>query len=118
MEILGEFFQGEASVTVNNQGITLVETMLSLVILFILTATIFPIASKLQLHLYNTKLDLHASEAAYNAAQKIRLSKIGSGSFTIEDVVYNWDYDGNRICIRYSNLKGPKEKCIDSSGEV
>ncbi|WP_332646727.1 type II secretion system protein [Lysinibacillus sp. 54212] len=102
----------------NSQGITLVETMLSLVILFILTVTLLPMASKLQHHLYNKKLELHASEAAYNAAQKIKLSQIGSGSFTIEDKLYIWNYDGSKICVRYSNLKGPKEKCIDSSGNV
>lgn len=102
----------------NNQGITLVETMLSLVILFILSATILPLAFKLQQHLYNEKLDLHASEVAYNAAQKIKLTNVHSGSFTIEDVLYNWHYDQKAICVSFSNLKGQEEKCIDSEGDI
>lgn len=102
----------------NSQGISLVETMLSLVILFILTATILPMVNKLHNHLYNTRLDLHASEAAYNAALKIEQSDVHKGSFYIEGMWYNWHYNQKAICVTFNNLKGQTEKCIDSSGEM
>ena len=101
----------------SEQGITLLETVLSIVILSLLTITLLPAANNLQEKLYNEKLAYYASEAAFNGIKESAYSGTAEGKITIEHVNYNWQYGNGEICVFYNDLKGPQKMCVDIEGK-
>lgn len=97
----------------NDKGISLVETLLTLVILLTVFISLIPLSYQMLSTLNNEKLELHASEVGFQAAKIVLNTTIFSGSETIEGVKYDWNYDGTQICIEYINLDEVREKCID-----
>nr|WP_198044647.1 hypothetical protein [Lysinibacillus timonensis] len=58
-------------------------------------------------------MKLHASEVASNAAKVLKTKGIHSGITSIDNVTYQWNYDGKKICVEYE-LKGEVEvMCIE-----
>ncbi|MFP3918759.1 hypothetical protein U5N28_13235 [Lysinibacillus telephonicus] len=102
----------------NSKGISFVETLLSISILFIIAGLLIPLSHNMKSLLYNKKLELHASETAYEAAKIIHNDYKTSGVNVIDDVEYYWFYDGRKICIEFKNLSGERKKCINQQGEV
>ena len=98
----------------NEHGVTLLETTLSIAILLLLAITLLPFANSLQGHLFDKKLAYRASEVAYNGVKEVIFTGVTQGSKTIEGVEYHWYYNRNEICVEYANLKGPQETCITS----
>ncbi|RUL56959.1 hypothetical protein [Lysinibacillus antri] len=102
----------------NYKGITLVETLLTLVILFTIASTLIPLSYRMYSTLYNKQLELYASETAYEAAKVILHENHFSGVNTIDHNQFNWDYDGEKICVEFKNLNGERKKCISQIGEI
>ena len=100
----------------NERGVTLLETILSIAILLLLAITLLPFANSLQGQLFDKKLAYRASEVAYNGIKEVILTGVTQGSRTIEGVEYQWYYNYNEICVEYTNLKGPQLTCITSDG--
>lgn len=100
----------------NTRGIAFVETLLTLVIVLIITGSLVPLTYQLKATLHNQKLELHASEAALEAAKIINASSLFSGTFSIEQNEYDWTYDGEEICVQFQNLSGERVKCINGNG--
>jgi len=97
----------------NDKGISLVETLLTLVILLTVFISLIPLSYQMLSTLNSEKLELHASEVGYQAAKIVLNATVFSGSETIEGVKYDWNYDGTQICIQYINLDEVREKCIN-----
>lgn len=93
------------------------ETLLTVVIVLIITGSLVPLTYKLKATLYNQKLELHASETAFEAAKLIQSKYVFSGTNSIEQNEYHWTYDGEQICVQFNNLSGERVKCINSNGE-
>lgn len=100
--------------SLNEHGVTLLETILSIAILLLLAITLLPFANSLQGQLFDKKLAYRASEIAYNGIKEVVLTGVTQGSRTIEGVEYQWYYNHGEICVEYDNLKGPQVMCITS----
>ena len=98
----------------NEHGVTLLETILSVAILLLLAITLLPFANHLQGQLFDKKLAYRASEVAYNGAKVVISTGVTQGSETIEGVEYQWYYHTGEICVEYANLKGPQLTCTTS----
>ncbi|WP_431029833.1 type II secretion system protein [Lysinibacillus sp. LZ02] len=98
----------------NEQGMTLIETILSIAILSLLAMTLLPFANQLKGQLFEQKIAYYASEAAYNGVKQVATTGVTQGTITIEDLDYNWRYEHGEICVEYSNWKGPQLMCIKS----
>ena len=101
----------------NCKGIAFVETLLTLAIILVITGSLIPLSYQLKTTLYNQKLELHASEAALDAARQIKAQSKHTGAQTIEQNEYQWTYDGEHICVQYQNLSGEQVKCINRNGD-
>ena len=98
----------------NERGVTLLETILSIAILLLLAITLLPLANHLQGQLFDKKVTYRASEVAFNGIKEVMLTGVTQGSRTIEGVEYRWYYHDDEICVEYTNLKGPQLTCTTS----
>lgn len=101
----------------NNKGVALVETLLTVVIVLVITGSLIPITYQLKATLYNKKLELHASETALEAAKLVKSRLAISGTNSIDQNDYQWTFDGMQICVQFNNLSGERVKCISQNGE-
>lgn len=101
----------------NESGISLVETLLTLAILMLLCGSLIPLHSHLNQTLHESKLELHASEVAYQGAQQVAAGGVKEGTLTIDGVLYHWEYQDSSICVTFPNVEGAKQKCISEQGE-
>lgn len=103
----------------NEKGISLAETLLTVVILLTIASTLIPVSYQLKTNLYNKKLDMLASEVAYEGVKEVLYTSITSGRKQIDDVEFYWNYSGSVICVDYKNInKKEIRKCIDQNGEI
>lgn len=101
----------------SEQGITLLETVLSIVILSLVTVTLLPAVNSLQERLQNEKIAYRASEAAYNGVKEAAYLGTTKGTIKIDDTEYNWQYNSGEICVTYSDLKDQQKMCVDLQGK-
>lgn len=94
-------------------GVSLVETMLTLVIVMLITGSLIPLHSQLNRTLYNQKLELHASEVAHQGAVQVAKGQSLQGALTVEGVLYSWQFADNSICVAFQNAKKERLKCIE-----
>lgn len=102
----------------NENGYSLVETILGIVILMMLCGSIIPISYTMKTNLYHKKLEVFAAETAYEGLKISFHQGINEGTKIIEDVTYHWRFDGQQICVSFLNLKEQQTKCIDANGKV
>lgn len=102
----------------NESGMSLVETMCTLFIMMLLTGSLIPLHTQLNKTLLQQKLQLHASEVAFQGASQVAAGKVTQGKLKIENVVYDWEWTNNRICVRFVAVKEVQLKCIDAQGKV
>ena len=98
----------------NENGHSLPESLLTLVIVFIIFGTLFPFYYQLETSLYKKKLSLHAAEAALYAAGNIVRFQKYQGNVEIDDVIYHWKGDETSICIRYSGIE-EEQLCVETN---
>lgn len=101
----------------NEEGVSFVETILSVVILFVLTSGLIPMTHQLRTTLHNKKLEAHASEVALNGALLAQQYSVESGVQAVDEVVYTWTYQSGEICVEFTNLLEERRKCIDQYDE-
>ncbi len=102
----------------NEKGISFAETLLTVLIIFTLAGTIIPFSYKMNKSLEKAKVQLHAAEVAYNAAKIILFEGSTSGSSLIEDIIYQWDYDGHTLCVKYEFYHEEEKTCINQESVV
>ena len=102
----------------NENGYSLVETILGIVILMMLCGTIIPISYTMKTNLYQKKLEMYAAETAYEGMKKSYHQGMNEGSKIIENVTYDWHFDGEKICVSFFNLNNKQMICINDHGKV
>ncbi|MFF2175469.1 hypothetical protein ACFVT8_03230 [Lysinibacillus sp. NPDC058147] len=102
----------------NESGYSFVETILSIVIVMLLCATLIPISYTMKTSLYNKKLEVIAAETAYEGLKHFRYLQQSEGNKTIENVDFQWTMSGQGICVSFQNTRELRKKCIQLTGEV
>lgn len=83
----------------------------------ILFGSIIPLSYQLKTTLYNKKLDYYASEVALDGAKILKERKETKGTKIIDEIKFDWNYDGERICVTYEKFNEKVKKCINRQGE-
>ena len=102
----------------NENGFSLVETILAVVIIMLLCGTLIPISYSMKTNLYHKKLEVFAAETAYEGLKISHHQGINEGTKMIEGVPYHWIFDGQQICVSFQNSKENRTKCINAIGKV
>lgn len=96
----------------NEHGVSLVEAMLTLFILMLIVGSLIPLHTKLNESLYKAKLELHASEVAYQGALQASRGEARQGTIVVEHITYNWYLEQGEICISFHESGEEHLKCI------
>lgn len=96
----------------NERGVSFIETVLALSILFLLTLTIIPLAYKMQMDVEKQKAAYYASEVAYNGALLVKQYGVTYGTQQLGHILYEWAYDAGTICTNYHLGDEVIEQCI------
>lgn len=102
----------------NENGYSLVETILAVVIIMLICGTLLPISYTMKTNLYHKKLEVFAAETAYEGLKMSNYQGISEGTKMIEGVSFNWVFDGQQICVSYQNSKESRTTCINATGKV
>ena len=93
-------------------GLTLVDTLLALVILFFLTSTLIPLTVNMKQQVMVKQKQAHAAEVAFNGALKYKRYGEVNGQQEIDDTFYTWAFEEGSICVTYEIDGVKKELCI------
>lgn len=93
-------------------GLTLVETLLAVVILFFLTSTLIPHTYNMKQQIADQKLQTHAAEVAFMGALKYKRYGQSAGTQEIDQTVFHWIYNGQQLCVLFDNNGVEEEQCI------
>lgn len=96
----------------NERGISFIETLLAMSILFLLILTLIPFTYEMQATIQKRKLSYYASEVAYNGALLVQRYGIRQGTQQLNEILYEWVYDGRAICTKYYLNEEEIEQCI------
>lgn len=96
----------------SQEGLTLVETLLAVVILFFLSSTIIPLTYNMKQQIAIQKVQAHAAEAAFIGAMKYTRHGQTTGIQQIDKVQFQWFYDGQQICVHYDHNEREEELCV------
>ena len=96
----------------NEHGFSFVETILGVVILFFLSATLIPVTFYMKQQMAEQKMQTHAAEVAFNGA--LKFSRFGEqhGQQIINGNVYEWQMTDQQICVYYTNDGETGELCV------
>ena len=94
------------------KGWALVETLLALVILFFLTATLIPLTVTMKQQVVEKQKQVHAAEVAFSGALKYKRYGEVNGHQQIDDVFYTWNIASGAICVTYEFDGVNKELCV------
>ena len=94
------------------QGLTLVETLLAVVILFFLTSTLIPLTYQMKQQIHLQKIQAHSAEVAFNGALKFTRYGEQSGTQQIDDMIFTWRYVGDGICVMFDLDGVENEYCV------
>lgn len=93
-------------------GMSLIETLLTVAILMVICGSLIPLHSQLNSILYNSKLELYASEVAYQGALQIAAGGEIYGERIIDDVSFSWYYKNETICVEFQ-VHEERRECIN-----
>ncbi|KPN96109.1 hypothetical protein [Lysinibacillus sp. ZYM-1] len=102
----------------NESGYSFVETILAFGILMLLCSSLLPITYTMKTNLTNKKLEMIAAETAYEGLKLFQAVQQSEGTRTIEQVDYQWVFNGQGICVRFHNAHEPRQKCLQFTGGV
>ncbi|WP_155591546.1 hypothetical protein [Lysinibacillus cavernae] len=102
----------------NESGYSFVETILAMGILMLLCTSLSPITYTMKTNLSNKKQEMIAAETAYEGLKRYHIGRQTEGSRTIDQVDYQWVFDGQEVCVRFHNTCELRKKCIQLIGEV
>lgn len=91
------------------------ETLLSMVIVFLIAGVLIPMMIVLRTQLEDKKRSMHAAEAIYQAARQYKLSGTTSGYWRINGLDYYWKVEEAKICAEYLSVDASRKvKCTES----
>lgn len=99
--------------SLDEKGLSWAETMLGLLIIFMLFGTLMPTMQKMHQTLDDKQLRVTAYETLHEAARTIKGTGSSEGARTINNVVFSWSYDTD-LCVVYKNYRSMMETvCIE-----
>ena len=96
----------------NERGISFIETILAVSILFLITLTLIPLTYDMQAAKRRQLASYYASEVAYNGALLVQRDGVTYGEQQLNGILYEWYYDGQAICTSYRLDGKDMERCI------
>ncbi|MDN7245752.1 hypothetical protein [Planococcus shenhongbingii] len=106
-------WEKEGWFSLNEQGFSWAETMLSLFMLFILFGTLLPVMQQLQQSIHLKKERLIAYETLHEGAKEIHSLNILQGERRVNGVTYSWEMK-DELCVSYQTYKQTSETiCIE-----
>ena len=96
----------------NERGFSFVETILGVVILFFLSATLIPVTFYMKQQMAEQKMQTHAAEVAFNGALKYSRFGEQSGHQEINGILYEWQVMDQQICVAYTNEGETEQVCV------
>lgn len=98
-----------------HNGFSFVETCLSVVIFFVIIGAMIPLSYQLKTTRDSFKLEYYASEVAFEGAKMINEQGVTSGTKKIDNIQFDWNYYGDKLCVTYKIINSTKKKCIQKS---
>ncbi|MFD1030712.1 hypothetical protein [Metaplanococcus flavidus] len=99
--------------SLNEKGVSWAETMLSLLIIFMLFGTLLPLMQKMHQTLDDKQLRTIAFETMHEAAKTIQATGKDFGTRTVNSTVFSWEY-GTKLCVDYENYRHlPETICAE-----
>ena len=96
----------------NQRGLTLVDTLLALVILFFLTSTLVPLTVSMKQQVAVKQKQAHAAEVAFNGALKYKRYGEVNGQQELDETFYTWVFVEGGICVTYEINGVEEELCV------
>ena len=96
----------------NERGFSFIETILGVVILFFLSATLIPVTFYMKQQMAEQKVQTHAAEVAFNGALKYSRFEERYGQQEINGVLYEWQVMDHQICVTYKNEGNTEQVCV------
>lgn len=99
--------------SLDEKGLSWAETMLSLLIVFMLFGTLLPTMQKMHQTLDDKHLQAAAYETLHEAAKMMKIYGSASGKRSVNNVDYLWVYSTD-LCVHYENNRAePKIICVE-----
>lgn len=99
----------------NENGISFLEALFAVTLIFFIAAYLLPQFPKLEHAALKQRVEMHASEAAFNGVRQVRDYGVTKGAFEIDDIIYDWEYSKGEICVTYTFEKELYEKCVSKN---
>lgn len=96
----------------NERGISFVETLVAMSILCLLTLTLIPLTYQMQAKVQKHVASYYASEVAYNGALLVQRYSVMEGTQQVNNILYEWHYDGQAICTKYHFDEEVLKRCV------
>ncbi|TAA70667.1 hypothetical protein [Planococcus salinarum] len=90
--------------SLGEKGISWAETMLSLMIIFMLFGTLLPLMQKMQQTLDDKQMQATAYETMHEAARTILATGSSSGRRAVNGTIYTWEFN-SELCVSYNNYR-------------
>ncbi len=94
------------------KGYSWPEAMLTLMLTMMIFGSLLPFATFMTQKLAKKKTEMIASEIALEGIINYNFHALTSGSKVVNQIRYEWRYDGDVICVAYSEFDKVSEKCI------
>jgi hypothetical protein len=95
-----------------NKGFSFIESLFAITLIFFIAAYLLPQFPKLEKTALMQRLEMYASEVAFNGAKLVRDYGIMNGQFEIDQIMYHWQYNAGEICVTYTFEKELYERCV------
>ena len=102
----------------NEKGIALLDSIITLSIILFITLTIVPFVNYLNREVTYAKQMLHASEVAYLGVSYAQSWGGDTGSHQIDGVHYQWIFRSSVVCVEFKSVKGEETYCIHANMAV
>lgn len=94
------------------KGYSWPEAMLTLMITMMIFGTLLPFASSMTRKLDTKKIEMIAAEIALEGIIIYNSHALTTGNREVDQISYEWYYDGTVICVSYREFEKVSEKCI------
>ncbi|RSK30851.1 hypothetical protein [Bhargavaea beijingensis] len=98
------------------RGFSFPESLLSLLIVYVIFTSLFPLMDRMVMNLEMQKLAVQAASVASDSVDLHYLTGEAEGSRTIGSVVFDWRMQGGGICVSYKAASGWQSRCYEPDG--
>lgn len=95
------------------RGFSFPESLLSLLIVYVIFTTLLPLTNRMMMNLEEQKLAARAASVASDAVDEHFLTGEVEGSRLMESVVFDWRMQGGGICVSYKAVSGWQSRCYE-----